>query len=151
MFPFDRLIRTVDELVKAAAITDSVFAQIGNGTYEPTAMPFCRFLDKAAFDARLLEARAVISHAGIGTIATTLKHGKPMLVLPRLQRYGEHVNDHQVATARKYGELGHVVVAPQAEDIADCLLQLSIFVPVARNVNAVGVAERIARFLASGN
>jgi len=147
MFPFDRLVRAVDELVASGRITDEIRAQIGTGSYEPKSMPFDRFLDKSQFDTLLHRADAIVSHAGIGSIATALKYGKPMVVVPRLARHGEHVNDHQVATARKYEALGHVVVAYDESQIAERLVGIASFRPSPRAINADGVAQRVARFL----
>jgi exopolysaccharide biosynthesis glucuronosyltransferase PssE len=150
MFPFDRLIRSMDLLVASGELKDEVRSQIGSGAYEPRAMPFQRFMDKAEFDALLERAEMIVSHAGIGSIATALRLGKPMLVVPRRGRLGEHVNDHQVATARKYEELGHVLAAYDENDILRMIEGLRRFRPVPRKVNAVGVADRVARFLTEG-
>lgn len=147
MFPFDRLIQAVDEHVAAGRIHDSVIAQIGSGSYEPKFIRFERFMEKAPFEEMLQTADCIVSHAGIGSIATALSHDKPMLVLPRLKRHGEHVNDHQVATARKYAELGHVQVAYNEADIPDLLADLTHFHPAKRHVNAAGIADRIGKFL----
>ena len=70
-----------------------------------------------------------------------------MLVLPRRKAYGEHVNDHQVGTARKYASLGHVLVAETEHEIGARLAELHDFRPVPRQVNAAGLAQRIASFL----
>ena len=147
MFPFDRLVRAVDELVAAGVITNAVHAQIGSGRYEPKSMSFDRFLDKPSFDTLLASADSIISHAGIGTIATALSLGKPLLVLPRRSCYGEIVNDHQVATARKFGELGHLLVAESESDIRQGLVSLQTFRPTPRHANARGIAERVALYL----
>ncbi len=147
MFPFDRLVRAMDEHVAAGRITDEVVAQIGSGSYEPKHLRFERFMEKQPFEHLLHTADCIVSHAGIGSIATALAHDKPMLVMPRLKRHGEHVNDHQVATAKKYAELGHVLVAYDADEIVPVLSRLSQFRPAPRVVNTVGVAERVGRFL----
>jgi len=76
-----------------------------------------------------------------------LSHNKPLLVMPRLKRYGEHVNDHQLGTARKFEELGHVLAAYTEDELPDKIQQLPNFVPVPRENQAHLVAERIARFL----
>lgn len=147
MFPFDRLVQAMDDLVASGQLQDEVHAQIGTGRYEPRSMPFDRFMEKAQFDALLMGADAIVSHAGIGSIATALKFDKPMLVLPRLSRHGEHVNDHQVGTARRYGQLGHVLVAHTESEILAKLAELKTFRPAPRQVNARGVAERVASYL----
>ncbi len=147
MFPFDRLVRAMDEHVAAGRITDRVFAQIGSGVYEPKHLRFERFMEKSSFEQQLCTADCIVSHAGIGSIATALAHNKPMVVLPRQRRFAEHVNDHQVATARKYAALGHVLVAFDESEIPSALMRLPGFVPVPRRVNVTGVAQRVDLFL----
>lgn len=147
MFPFDRLVRSIDKMVGQKLIDDNIVAQIGDGQYEPQHMAFDRFLPKLEYDKRISEATMLISHAGAGTIALALRFRKPLLVVPRLQRYKEHVNDHQVATARKFEELGHVLVAYEMRDVPARLRELKDFVPRSRNVRAQELARRIGRFL----
>jgi UDP-N-acetylglucosamine transferase subunit ALG13 len=93
------------------------------------------------------EASSIISHAGIGTIKIALDNNKPLLVMPRLKKYGEVVNDHQVATARKFEELGHILAVYEAEDLPDCIRRLKDFVPTERKANPDAVADRIRDFL----
>ena len=59
----------------------------------------------------MLAAKAIVAHAGMGTILTALEMGKPLLVMPRRAALGEHRNDHQLATAHRFAELGRVNVA----------------------------------------
>ena len=141
MFPFDRLVRAVDELARVGTFAEEVIAQIGDGRYEPRHMPFERFLDKPRYEQRVLQARVLIAHAGAGTIELALAHRKPLLVVPRTSRLGEHVNDHQLATARKFEALGHVMVAYDVDAIAGKLAELATFVPHPR----VADRERLAR------
>jgi UDP-N-acetylglucosamine transferase subunit ALG13 len=147
MFPFDRLVRAMDELVGAALVPDEVVAQIGDGRYEPVHMRFERFLAKPAYEERVADATAMIAHAGAGTIELALAHRKPLLVLPRLRRFGEHVNDHQLATARKFEQLGHLLVAYEAGGIAAKLGELSTFLPRPRVADRERMARRIATFI----
>lgn len=140
----------MDQLVGSAGLRGQVHAQIGSGSYEPKNMTFERFMNKAKFDQLIAEADSVVSHAGVGTIATALALNKPLLVMPRLRRFGEHVNDHQVGTAVRYAELGHVLLAEDSNELAEKLAQLSKFKPRPRFVNAEGIALRIDRFLRVG-
>lgn len=147
MFPFDRLVRAMDELVRTRRVEDEVFAQIGSGQYEPRTMRFQRYLEKDEFEDLLGRADVVVSHAGIGSIATALRTGKPLVVLPRLKRYAEHVNDHQVGTARRYEMLGHVVAAYSESELCDKLSVARHFTPVPRHADASALARRIGRYL----
>jgi len=148
MFPFDRLIRAVDEMVADGRITDRLTAQIGDGRYEPRHFAFDRFLDKPEYEVRIAEASLLIAHAGAGTIALAIQRGKPLLVVPRLKSHGEHVNDHQIATARKFEELGHVLVARETAEIPVKLAALKTFRPMPREVQTERLARRIGLLLA---
>ena len=62
------------------------------------------------------EARVVVSHGGVGSILIALTHGKQPLVVPRLKRFGEVVDDHQLLLARR---LAHEGLIGLVEDPAD--------------------------------
>lgn len=148
MFPFDRLIQAVDEMVGDGRITDPVSAQIGDGKYEPKNFPFKRFMGKPEYERELAAASYLIAHAGAGTIALALETGKPLLVLPRLSANKEHVNDHQIATARKFAELGHVLLANDVSELSEQIYLLKSFVAKRREVDPVRMASRIRALLA---
>ncbi len=147
-FGFDRLVRAVDEAVSSGLITEEIFAQIGLGDYKPKNFKYFEMLDKQQFEDKISQADAIISHAGVGSIITALEKGKPMLVMPRLKQYGELVNDHQSATARKFEELGHVIAAYDAGQLPEKIKQLKMFVPKPRTASPEKVAEKIGQFLA---
>src|SRR5512143_1471526 len=101
-FPFDRLVSAVDNLIEQGLIAEEVFAQVGETSYQPRNFEAVPTLEKGSFDAQIKQATAIIGHAGIGTISCALGNGKPLLVMPRLSKYGEVVNDHQVAIAGRF-------------------------------------------------
>lgn len=127
--PFDRLVRMVDELAGAGCIPGEVFAQIGPSAYKPRHIRWVSVLDKNEFDRLFEEAEFVISHAGMGSILTALSRQKPMIVVPRLKDYGEHVNDHQLDTARKFEELGMVLTAGTKEELNEKIRAVAAFQP----------------------
>jgi len=99
LFPFDRLVRLIDDLVPAMP-EETFFAQIGEGAYQPVNMPFERLLTREAFTQKLEEADVIIAHAGMGSVITAMELGKPIVLIPRILEQGEHTTDHQMATAR---------------------------------------------------
>lgn len=108
--PFDRLVRAVDQWAGARGRAD-VFAQIGDGAYEPRHMRWERFLSTSQYRLAVGRAGCIVGHAGMGTIITAMEFGKPVLVLPRLGSLCETRNDHQVGTARLFRARGQVVAA----------------------------------------
>ncbi|MHC4159171.1 MAG: glycosyltransferase [Planctomycetota bacterium] len=146
-FPFDRLVEAVDRAVDYGLIDEDIFAQIGESAYQPHNFEAVRFMDKRVFDQRLQNASGVISHAGIGIITLALDNNKPLLVMPRLKRHGEVVNDHQVAIAKKLAQLGYVLAASNVEHLQANMKKLATFVPRKRTTNSSAVIGRITKFL----
>jgi beta-1,4-N-acetylglucosaminyltransferase len=146
-FPFDRLVRAVDETVGLNGFEETVFAQIGDSSYQPLNFEAVSSLEKRVFDNYILKASGVISHAGMGTIAVALENRKPLLVMPRLKKYGEVVNDHQVSIAREFERLGYILAAYREDEIPEKIEKLKSFIPQHRENQAKAVTNRIAKFL----
>ncbi|MHC4593982.1 MAG: glycosyltransferase [Planctomycetota bacterium] len=145
--PYDRLVKATDTAIMEGLIEEEVFAQIGLCSYMPQNMECVGMLQKEAFDSYFEKASAIIAHAGIGSIVMALEYNKPLLVMPRMKRFKEHVNDHQVATAREFERLGHLLAVYCEEDLADGIRRLKSFTPKERKASPDAVAERIAHFL----
>lgn len=151
LFPFNRLVAAVDKAVTEGLLKEDVIAQVGKGGIRCRNIKCVEVLEKDEFDEHVRNASCLISHAGMGSITMALSHNKPLLVMPRLSRYREHVNDHQLAIAQTFEELGHILAVYGAEDLPKRLRQLKTFVPKARKNQAKKVASRIAQFLAEAN
>lgn len=120
---FDRLIVAVDAWAGAVGRTD-VFAQIGPTAFRPANIEFEPFISPEEHRNRMGTADAIVAHAGMGTIIGALELGKPLLVMPRRAALGEHRNDHQMATVRRFGVSGTVTVCMNGTELADKLEQL---------------------------
>ncbi len=134
-FPFDRLVRVVDEWAGRTGRTD-VVAQTGPARYTPRHLQHQSFITPAEFARYSLEAELIVSHAGMGTILSALSKGKPILVMPRLAAFGEHRNDHQLATAKRFRELGKIQVALDETELA---LQLE-------SVGSLSASDRVGPY-----
>ena len=121
--PFDRMLRVIDQWAGENR-RDDVFAQIGEGAWEPEHISFRHFLQPPEFREKFEAADLIISHAGMGTILTALHGGKPILVMPKRACLGEHRNEHQLATARHMMALANVNVAFDEQELRERLDQL---------------------------
>jgi len=121
--PFDRLIRCVDGWAARHARSD-VFAQIGASTFRPAHIAYSPFLEPPQFNECFQEAAVIVAHAGMGTILSALRHGKPIVVMPRRASLGEQRNEHQLATARHLQALGKITVAFDEDQLLDHLEHL---------------------------
>ena len=124
-FPFDRLIRAADEL-KSELQGESVFMQIGPGTYAPS-FPHERFIPFGEFYEKIREARIVISHAGAGTLLMCADLGKVPIMMARKQSLGEHVDDHQQMFANRMAQRGRILLIDKPEDLQKNVLHYDEF------------------------
>lgn len=122
--PFDRLIQSVDRWAGDSEVGE-VVAQIGPAQWKPLHMQWTEFVGPEEFRRYVETADAVVSHAGMGSIITALELGKPILVMPRRAHLGEHRNDHQMATAKRFHEQGRIEVAFDETELLDKLAHLS--------------------------
>ena len=81
-------------------------------------LPNSDFLDAAASARYMQEASIVVAHAGMGTILACLERSTPCIIVPRNGALGEHRNDHQLATARKFEGRSGIFVAWSETEIA---------------------------------
>lgn len=126
--PFDRLLKVMDSWAAETGRTD-VFAQIGEGGWEPRHIRFTHFLQPPEFVERFKSARVIVSHAGMGTILSALHYGKPILVMPKRASLREHRNEHQLATAQRMMEMASVNVAFDDAELRSRLDHLDELVP----------------------
>ncbi|MDA8442922.1 MAG: glycosyltransferase [Peptococcaceae bacterium] len=124
MFQFDRLLKEIDNLIEKGVIKDTVFAQIGSSTYRPRNYAYKEFLDQAEFKTYIEQADIIITHAGTGSIITSLQAGKTVIAVARLKQYHEVVDDHQLEIVRKFSEMGMVIGVENVAQLETTLLKL---------------------------
>lgn len=100
-FQFNRLLKAVDEL----DTDEEIFAQIGYSDYKPQNYKYKEFLDREEFATWEEKADIVITHGGTGAIIGAVKKGKKVIAIPRLVKYSEHVDDHQIQLIKQFKDL----------------------------------------------
>lgn len=123
-FQFDRLLKALDQLIEAGVITQPVFAQTGYSTYTPKYFDTEAFLDRDSFAAKMDQAELVITHAGTGAIIGAVKKGKKVIAVPRLAKYGEHVDDHQTQIIAPFNEMNLILGLEDTTGLEAAILEI---------------------------
>lgn len=117
--PFERLLKAVCECFEL--LEKPVVVQHGNtpvrGISNNSEIVFKDFFPRQQFRETIAKSKLIISHGGEGTIIQALAAGKPIVVMPRLKRYGEMVDDHQLELCREFDRQGRLVMAMEPEDL----------------------------------
>ena len=120
-FQFNRLLQAMDKLIEKGVFDDTVFAQIGYSDYEPKHFEYTRFLDREAFAAQESKCDILITHGGTGAIMGAVKKGKKVIAVPRLARYGEHVDDHQTQLIEQFDGMNLICPCWDTEKLEEAL------------------------------
>lgn len=116
-FQFNRLLKAVDQLIDEGIVTKDVFAQTGYSDYQPKNFRYQPFLDREAFAEKMGQADIVITHGGTGAIIGAVKKGKKVIAVPRLAKYGEHVDDHQQQLIGQFCDLNLICSCDSVEEL----------------------------------
>ena len=122
--PFDRLVRAVDDWAEVTKPDCEIFGQVlspAHNPYRPRNFATTSRLSPAEYAEIFDKARLIISHAGMGTILTALTQGKQICIMPRQFKYGEHRNDHQIATVERLGDHAGLHKARDEAELPGCL------------------------------
>jgi UDP-N-acetylglucosamine transferase subunit ALG13 len=139
-YPFDRLLRGLD------GVEEELVVQAGASTHRPAGATWFEFLDYSQLVEYVREARVVVSHAGVGSVMTAVAEGKRPVVVPRLARYGEAVDDHQLPFARRLDGAGLVRLVEDPADLPDAVASTPE-PPEARPGGATSLAADLRAYL----
>lgn len=126
--PFIRLIEAVEQAVKSHKITDEVIVQAGNTKYESKVLNVLNYVPFEEFNNYIAQADIIITHGGVGSILNALKLKKKIIAVPRLSKYGEHINDHQLQVIQKMTEDGYILSCEDENEIANKVCDAEKFV-----------------------
>lgn len=124
-FQFNRLLKKLDNLVKNSKIKEEIFAQIGYSDYKPQNYKYKDFVDRDQFKDIMSKSDIVITHGGTGAIITAVKQEKKVIAMPRLAKYGEHVDDHQIQIVKEFEDSGIIKAVYDIEDLEKALISIN--------------------------
>ena len=113
---FNRLVEYMDEW--AAEHEEEVIIQTGYSTYEPQQARWSKLYPYQKMVELVNQARIVITHGGPSSFIMPLQVGKTPIVVPRLHRYDEHVNDHQLKFSKEVeSRMGTIIVVEDVKKL----------------------------------
>lgn len=124
-YQFDRLFKKLDALYEDGTLSEPMFAQTGTSSYQPKNYEYKDFITPEEFAERIQSADIVVSHGASGSIMKALNAGKKVIAVTRLEKYNEHINDHQIQNNEAFGSNGYVLMADlELEDLGECFQKI---------------------------
>lgn len=89
---------------------DTIIAQAGNTNFNSSKMNIYSFMEIDTLKKYISDSEFIVCHGGVGSIFDALLVGKKVLAVPRLSKYSEHINDHQLEICLELERLGYLKV-----------------------------------------
>lgn len=147
--PFDRLLNKIDELIDKKIIKDKVIAQVGITKYKGNNIEVFDFKDKNEINDLINEADLIITHGGVGTITDCIKQNKKVIVVPRLKKYDEHTNDHQVEITKEFDKLEYIIPVYKLNDLEEKIKESKKFKPLMYKSNNENFKNKLTEYIDS--
>lgn len=125
---FERLLKAIDKEIQLGNIKDKVIAQSGYTKYSSKNMDVFDLMPMDKFNKCINDCDILITHGGVGTILDGLKKGKKIIAFPRLSKYQEHVNDHQVEIIDEFYNSGFILTG-KVNEVSSLIKECSSFNP----------------------
>lgn len=146
---FNRLLKQLDLLVKKGRLKAIVFAQTGNSDFLPESFAFKDFLPPEEMRKRIAESDVIISHGGAGSVIGALEQEKPLVIVPREKRFGEHTNNHQRDLAVAMEKSGNAIAVFGIAGLFSAIERAKAF-KQAKGNRALGIIRELENFLGHG-
>ena len=126
---FHRLLEKMDELIKKKVINEKVIVQAGYTKYESKNMIIFDLIPQEELERYQEKADLIITHGGVGSIISSIKKGKKVIDIPRIHKYQEHVNNHQVQIVESFNKKGYIIGTKGVEELEEAILKAHDFIP----------------------
>lgn len=150
MFQFNRLLIEIDNLCESGILKANVFAQVGYSDYKPKHYKYKDFLNRDEFSNEVDKADIVITHGGTGVIIGAIKKGKKVIAVPRLVKYGEHVDDHQLRFIKQFDELHLICPCNDLGELGEVIEKIKIQYFNKYESNTGIIIDSIRKFIDGG-
>lgn len=135
---FDRLL----EAVATLDASEETVVQHGPSPVRPPGATCVDYLSFEEMTEHLRTARVSVLHAGVGSVLAALAQGVRPVVVCRLKRFGEAVDDHQLGFARRLHGEGLVELVEDLDRLSAAVARHD-----RRFAGAVGVEGRLVEEL----
>ena len=144
---FHRLLEEVQKNIEKGIIQEEVIVQKGYTKFESQNMTLYTQLPSEEIQKLTEKAELVITHGGVGSIITSLQKGKKVIAVPRLKKYGEHVNDHQLDIIKTFSDAEYIIGLNGVEELEDALIKVKNFQPKQYVKNTGNIIKIVEDFI----
>lgn len=144
---FVRLLDMVQKEIDKGNIKDKVVVQAGHTKFSSKDMEIFDLIDREKFSSLISECDILITHGGVGSIINGLNNNKKVIVCPRLAKYDEHMNDHQIQITDNFSKEGYIIPLYENDSLESALNKIKDFKPKKFKSNTKNMIKLISDFI----
>ena len=145
--PFTRLLDSVQEQIELGNIKEEVIVQKGCTPFKSNDMKLFDLIAMDELDKLVKSANIIITHGGVGSILNGLQYNKKIIVCPRLKKYKEHTNDHQLEIVENFYKEGYILKLDETDSLENVLHEIKKFKPKKYQSNTNNMIQLIEKFI----
>lgn len=145
--PFNRLLEAVQKQIDNKKIKGKVIVQAGCTKFESKDMEIFDLIPMEDFEKNISDCDILITHGGVGSIVDALKRNKVVIAAPRLEKYGEHVNDHQLQIIKNFSEAGYIIALNDFNKLDEALKKAKKFKPNKYKSNTENMIKLVEKLI----
>jgi UDP-N-acetylglucosamine transferase subunit ALG13 len=141
---FTRLLKAIDKEIEKGTIKERVVVQAGCTKYQSKKMEIMDLIPREEFDKYISECDLLITHGGVGSILAGINHNKKVIAVPRLAKYKEHGNDHQLQIVNNFSERKYILAVKDLNKLGKTIEKARKFKPqkfVSNTHNIINMIE----------
>lgn len=144
---FERLLKEIEKCIEKNIISDEVVVQAGFTKFKSNKMKMLDMVSMQELQELVNKADLVITHGGVGSITTSLKNNRKTIAVPRLKKYGEHVNNHQLQIVEAFEEKGYLKKVIEVEELPEAICNIKDFIPNKFESNTNNIIKIIEKYI----
>lgn len=128
-YVFTRPLVQLEAYAKDFSIDEKIIVQAGYTPFRSSSMEVIPFFSMSELKELYKQARIVICHGGTGSVVTGVKLRKKVIVVPRLKKYNEHIDDHQLELVTAFKEQNYILPWLEHDKLSEVIDGLKGFQP----------------------
>lgn len=144
---FHRLLEEIQKNIDNGNIQQEVVVQKGYTKFESKDMTLYNQLPLEELNKLIEKADIIITHGGVGSIVTSIEKNKKVIAVPRLKKYKEHVNDHQLDIIKSFSNSEYIIGINNVEELGEALKKVEQFEPKTYIKNTGNILKIVEDFI----
>ena len=146
-YSFHRLLEEIQRCIDNGIINQEVIVQSGGTKFASPQMKLFSLIGQDDLNNLINKADIIITHGGVGSIVSSVKLHKKVIAVPRLEKYGEVSNDHQIQIIETFANEGFIIGLHDVSELEDALKKINNFEPKTLKSNTENIINLVRNFI----